>query len=141
MKIPKISRLTFQIVTVIDIQRYRSSVDSRTTRFSLSSRSDLILRKPQRTNDRRPFWLQKWLVAFQRGGDVASHREWRTFKFPVSLISFANFPLILRGSIPKSYTRWFTNRFVRHLRLHFRRIVIPIDQFLTSRRLWFRSFG
>lgn len=49
-----------------------------------------------------------------------------TDKFPVSLISSTNLPRAdLFDLIPKSYTGRFTNRFIRHLRLHFRRIIVP----------------
>ena len=59
--------------------------------------------------------------------DVTSYKGGtRDQKFQVSLISSSNFALGSAGLIPKRHTRRFTNRFVRHLRLHFRRIIIEI---------------
>lgn len=61
-----------------------------------------------------------------------------TDEFPPSLISSANLPRAdLFDLIPKSYTGRFTNRFIRHLRLHFRRIIIPWSLLGFSQpRLW-----
>ena len=133
MKIPRMSRSKFEIVTVhryltISAECWFSNQGS----HCLFALEGLLLRKPQRTNDRR------FVLSDCRSGSWLSNetspvtrREERS-SFRVSLISSVNFPLILCSS---------RSRKVIHADLR----IVSFDIYpfvfsvLSTRRLWFWS--